>query len=307
VGTNTDYFKHYRYGQKQALSFAQGTAFSNTFDVVIGAEIAKKLNYSLGQSIVLSHGTGELNLSEHDDKPFVVVGILAPTGTPVDRSLHVSLTGIEAIHQDWQDGRRQTTSVLGKRPVAPEDLVPKNITAFMVGVERKTQIFSIQRAINIMRDEPLLAIIPGVALQELWDLMRVAEQTLQVIAVLIVGTSLLGMLTVILATLEARRREMAVLRAVGARLSHLSGLFVAEALVLALIGIAVGVALLITITAIAKPFVLSEFGIYLPLSWLSASDWGLLGLVLGSALIISLVPAWRAFSLSLSDGLSVRI
>lgn len=307
MGTNTDYFKHYRYGLKQALSFEQGAAFSGAFDVVIGAEAANKENYSIGQSVVLSHGTGELRLSEHDDKPFKVVGILAPTGTPVDRTLHVSLAGIEAIHQDWQDGRRQTTGTLGKRPVAPEDLVPEDITAFLVGVERKTQIFALQRAVNTRHDEPLLAIIPGVALQELWDLMRVAEQTLQVISIFIVGTSLLGMLTVILATLEARRREMAVLRAVGARLSHLAGLFVAEAVVLAVIGIALGVVVLTVITAIAKPFVLSEFGIFLPLAWLSARDWMLLGTVLGCALVISLVPAWRAFRLSLSDGLSIRV
>ncbi|MFK7962939.1 MAG: ABC transporter permease [Burkholderiaceae bacterium] len=307
MGTSQSYFEHYRYGQKQNLQFADGGMFEDPFDVVIGAEVANKLGYSLGQSIVLSHGTGDLQLQEHDDKPFNVVGILSPTGTPVDRTLHVSLAGIEAIHVDWQDGRRQSTGLLGKRPVAPEDLVPKNITAFLISVERKTQIFSLQRTINTMRTEPLLAIIPGAALQELWDLMRVAEQTLQVISIFIVATSLLGMLTVILATLEARRREMAVLRAVGARLSHLAGLFVAEALVLAVMGIAAGFAVLAIATAVAKPIVFSQFGIFMPYASLSTWDWSLLALVLGSALVISIWPAWRAYSLSLSDGLSIRI
>ncbi|MGH1361797.1 MAG: ABC transporter permease [Burkholderiaceae bacterium] len=307
MGTTTAYFEHYKYAGKQSLRFTQGGPFAQPFDIVIGAEVARKLNYTIGQSIVLAHGTGELELTQHQDKPFTVVGVLAPTGTPVDRTLHVSLAGIEAIHQGWEGGRPQQDSSLGTRPVSPEAITPKNITAFLVGVERKTQLFRLQRKINTYSREPLLAIIPGVALQELWDLMRVAEQTLQVISVFVVVTSLLGMLTAILATLEARRREMAVLRAVGARLSHLAGLFIAEAGVLALIGAALGLLALNAFSLLARPFVLDQFGVMLTVVWPSARDWWLLAAVIGSALLISLWPAWRAFRLSLADGLTVRV
>lgn len=307
LGTTSDYFEHYRYGRRQPLSFALGRAFESPFDVVLGAEVARRLQYDLGQSVVLSHGTGSLNLREHDDKPFQVVGILAPTGTPVDRTLHVSLAGIEAIHVGWEDGRPSATSLLGKRPVAPEDIIPQSITAFLVGVERKTQLFALQRKINTLRDEPLLAIIPGVALQELWGLMRVAEQTLQIVSGFIVATSLLGMLTVILATLEARRREMAVLRALGARLSHLAGLLVAETVFLTTLGIAAGVMALALVSALTRPWVLTRFGIDIPVAWPSAGDVRLLAIVFASAFLISLIPAWRAFRMSLGDGLSIRV
>lgn len=307
MGTTTDYFRHYKYARKQTLDFDRGVAFSKPLDIVIGSEVARKLDYALGQKVVLTHGTGELGLSQHEDKPFTVVGILKATGTPVDRTLHVSLAGIEAIHQGWDDGRPQKESLIGKRPVAPEAMTPENITAFLVGVERKTQLFRLQRMINTFSKEPLLAIIPGVALQELWDLMRVAEQTLQVISVFIVVTSLLGMLTAILATLEARRREMAVLRAVGARPAHLAGLFIAEAGVLAMIGAALGLLALNGFSLAARPFVLDHFGVMLTVVWPTVRDWWLLAAVIGSALLISLVPAWRAFRLSLADGLTVRI
>ncbi len=307
LGTTTDYFRHYQYGRRQNLVFAQGRPFAAPFDVVLGAEVARKLNYGLGQSVVLAHGSGELNLNEHDDKPFTVTGILAPTGTPVDRTLHVSLAGIEMIHEGWEDGRARSDNLLGKRPLSAERAIPETITAFLIGVDRKTRLFALQRQINTFADEPLLAVIPGVALQQLWDVMRVAEQTLQIVSVFVVLTALLGMLTAILATLQARRREMAVLRAVGARLSHLAGLFIAEAGVLAVIGAGVGLLILNALTLVARPFVMDRFAVALSTLWPGARDWWLLAAVIGCALLISLVPAWRAFRLSLADGLSLRL
>ncbi|MGB7305431.1 MAG: FtsX-like permease family protein [Burkholderiaceae bacterium] len=307
LGTTTAYFDHFRFGNRQSLEFAQGRVFNRPFDVVLGAEVAHKLGYMTGESIVLSHGTGELELSRHADKPFTVVGLLAPTGTPVDRTVHVSLAGIEAIHDDWEDGRHQPSGVIGKRPVNPEELVPESITAFLVGVKKKSQIFSLQRKINTMSLEPLMAIIPGVALQQLWDLMRVAEQTLRIISVFVVFTALLGMLTVILAALEARRRELAVLRAVGARPRHLAALLVVEAGLFSLVGTALGLLILAGLTTLARPFVLREFGVPLLPSWPYSGDLALLAALIASALLVSLIPAWRAFRMSLSDGLSIRV
>ena len=64
-------------------------------------EVARKLGYQLGEKIVLTHGSSGLEGAAHGDKPFFVVGILAPTGTPVDRTVHITLAGIEAIRADW--------------------------------------------------------------------------------------------------------------------------------------------------------------------------------------------------------------
>ena len=104
LGTNQDYFAHFRYADKRPLTFAAGKPFNEVFETVVGAEVAAKLGYKLGQNITLTHGSGTLNLPEHADKPFRVVGILQRTGTPVDRTVHVNLAAIEAIHLDWQGG-----------------------------------------------------------------------------------------------------------------------------------------------------------------------------------------------------------
>lgn len=308
LGTDTGYFDHYRYGRGQPLQLAQGKPFADLFDVVLGAEVADALKYQLGEQIVLAHGVATVSLTQHDDKPFRVVGILARTGTPVDRTLHISLAGMEALHVDWQNGM----PARGNAKVSAEQardmhLQPKAITAVLLGLKSKVATFAVQRQVNEYRGEPLLAILPGVALQELWSLMGTAEKALFVVSLFVVLTGLIGMLTAILTSLNERRREMAILRSVGARPWHIAGLLVLEALTLALAGAALGLALLYGGIAASQGWVQAQYGLYLPLALPSAYEWSLLGAILGAALLMGAVPAWRAYRQSLADGLSIRL
>lgn len=306
VGTNGSFFRHYRYGRKQALRFAAGGPFEDLFDAVIGAEVAEELGYSQGDPMVVAHGLGAEGFTQHKDKPFRVAGILARTGTPVDRAVHVSLEAIEAIHVDWQGGARVPGMEVGAERVRQMDLRPKQVTAVLIGLKSRFATFALQRKINEERREPLLAILPGVALQELWDLMGTAETALGVISVMVVTTGLLAMLIMLLAGLEARRREMAILRSVGARPGHVFALLVAEALLLTLAGALLGLGILYLGLVIAQPIVSAEFGLYLTIAPPGARDLALLGLVVGGGLAAGVIPAWRASRQSLADGLIVR-
>lgn len=310
LGTTEDYFSHYQYGRKQHLKLRDGRFFSDQapFEVVLGAEVADALNYELGQEIVLAHGVAKISLVNHDDKPFTAVGILERTGTPVDRTLHIALAGMEALHIDWQHG----APAYGNRKISAEqalemDLQPKEITAMLLGLNSKIATFALQREINQWRGEPLLAILPGVALQELWSLMSTAEKALFIVSLFVVLTGLIGMLTAILTSLNERRREMAILRSVGARPWHIAGLLILEAFALALAGIALGVALLYLAIALAQAPLQSYYGLYLPLSAPSAYEWTLLAGVLLAGIVMGAVPAWRAYRQSLSDGLNIRL
>ena len=309
MGTSTAYFEHYRYARSQPLQLREGrTITDDPFEVVLGAEVAQALGYGLGEQIVLAHGVARISLLKHDDKPFSVVGILARTGTPVDRTLHISLAGMEALHIDWQNGMpaRGAAQVSAEQARAM-DLQPKQITAFLLGLNSKIATFSLQREINEYRGEPLLAILPGVALQELWSLMGTAEKALFVVSLFVVLTGLIGMLTAILTSLNERRREMAILRSVGARPWHIAGLLVVEAFALALAGVLLGLLLLYLGIAGAQGYVQAHYGLYLPLSAPSGYEWRLLGAILAAALLIGCVPAWRAYRQSLADGLSIRL
>ncbi len=309
MGTSTAYFEHYRYARSQALKLAQGRAFADDpFEVVLGAEVAQALGYGLGEEIVLAHGVATISLLKHDDKPFTVVGVLERTGTPVDRTLHISLAGMEALHIDWQNGMpARGAAQISAEQARTMDLQPKQITAFMLGLNSKIATFSLQREINEFRGEPLLAILPGVALQELWSLMGTAEQALFVVSLFVVLTGLIGMLTAILTSLNERRREMAILRSVGARPWHIASLLVLEAFALALAGVALGLALLYLGIAGSQGYVQANYGLYLALSAPSRYEWTLLAGILGATLLMGSVPAWRAYRQSLADGLSIRL
>ena len=307
LGTTPEFFQRYRHGVREPLRFAQGAAFDDVFDAVLGAEVASRLGYTLGDPIVVTHGAGRLELVAHEDTPFRVVGILERTGTPVDRTVHVGLQGIEAMHLDWTSGVRVPGRRVSPERVRAMDLTPKAITAALVGLESKIAVFRVMRAVNEYREEPLLAIIPGVALQELWDLVAVAENALRVVSVTVVAAGLLGMLTMILSSLETRRREIAVLRSVGARPAHVFALFTCEAGLLALAGSLLGMGGLYAAIAALRPVAASEFGLHLPLTAPQAGDLVLLAGVVVAGIVAGAVPAVRAYRLSLADGLSIRI
>ncbi|BAP81263.1 ABC transporter permease [Pseudomonas sp. MT-1] len=309
MGTSSAYFDHYRYGRKQPLQLAQGRPFAeDPFEVVLGAEVAEALKYTLDDQLVLAHGVATVSLVKHDDKPFRVVGILKHTGTPVDRTLHINLAGMEALHIDWQNGMpARGAARIDAEQARQLDLQPKQITAFMLGLNSKIATFTLQREINGYRGEPLLAILPGVALQELWSLMGTAEQALFVVSLFVVLTGLIGMLTAILTSLNERRREMAILRSVGARPWHIAGLLVVEAFSLALAGALFGLLLLYVAIAVAQGPLQSHYGLYLPLALPSVYEWSLLAGILLAGLLMGCVPAWRAYRQSLADGLSIRL
>ena len=306
LGTTADYFKHYKYRRSQPLQFTSGKPFEDLFDAVIGADVAAKLGYKTGDSMVVAHGLGNVSFVEHDDKPFRVSGILAKTGTPADRTVHVSLEAIEAIHIDWQSGGRIAGQSVTADEVRKMPLQPKAVTAALVGLKSKIATFKLQRVINEYPNEALSAILPGAALQELWGLVGTAETALSAVSLMVVATALLGMVTMILTTLNERRREMAILRSVGAGPRTILGLLVSEAAVLVISGVVLGVVLLYLALFALQPFIDQRFGLYVPLTALTSYELWLLGGIVAAGVLAGLLPALRAYKLSLADGMMVR-
>ncbi|RTL71356.1 MAG: ABC transporter permease [Hyphomicrobiales bacterium] len=306
LGTSVDYFTRYKFRGTQNLRFAAGKPFDDLFDAVIGADVARALGYKVGDPIVLAHGLGSVSFVEHGDKPFRIAGILEKTGTPVDRTVHVSLAGIDAIHVDWQSGGRVPGQAVTADEVRKMDLKPQAITAAMVGLKSKLATFRVQRAINEYRKEPLSAIIPGAALQELWELLGTAETALGAISAMVVATALLGMVTMILTTLNERRREMAILRSVGAGPRTVLGLLVAEATALTAAGVVLGPCLLYLALALLQPYIDANYGLHIGIAPPTATELAMLAAILVAGILAGLLPAIRAYRLSLADGMTVR-
>ncbi|MEZ7279488.1 ABC transporter permease [Pseudoalteromonas sp. 68 DY56-GL68] len=312
LGTNKDYFTHYRFGKKQPLSFANGHEFNHLFDVVLGADVAKSLGYQLGDKVVIAHGMGNTSFHNHDDNPFTVVGILQATGTPVDKTLHIPLAAIDEIHgghshqhekahdhdHDHDHDQHDDVDLIG---------TPKQITAFLLGFDSPLYTLQVRRNINQYKEEALLAIMPGVTLRELWEMLSIVEKILLLFSIVVVIISLLGMLTSLLSNLNQRRRELAILRSVGARPWHIFTLISAESLLITGLGCLVGVALFYALMLFGAGYLQSHAGISLNIALLSAYELMLLAAIMFAGFIVGLIPATRAYFYSLADGMSIKI
>ena len=308
LGTNQDYFKYFRYGSKKKLEFSKGKSFSEIFDAVIGSEVAINLNYQLNEDIIIAHGTGNKSFLNHDNRPFKVAGILRPTGTPVDQTVHVSLEGITAMHIDWESGAPPMEGEgLLLDDIIKLDLKPEEITSFLIGLKSKIHAFDLQRKINSYKEEPLSAIMPGVALQELWNILRTAETGLRVITWFVLFAGLLGMITALLSGLNERRREMAILRSVGAGPSTISFLLIIEAMVLTFTGIIFGMFFLYLTLFVSSPLLESYFGLFLPINPPNFKDLTILGGIILTGMFMGIIPAFKAYRQSLADGMTIRL
>lgn len=307
LGTSVAYFDHFRHGDRTPLRLIRGKRFEQLFDVVIGADVAAVTGYRLGDRITLSHGAGDADLVEHGDKPFTVVGILARTGTPVDRTLHVSLEAIEAIHLDWRGGARVPGLSIPAEFARKFDLTPKSITATLVGLSNRADVFAAQRRISASRAEPLMAVMPGVALDDLWEMIGTAERTLTGVSAMVAVVAFIGLVAVVLAGLGERRRELAVLRSVGAAPRDVFTLLALEGLLITLGGVVLGLALLTGATLMAGEFALARYGVVLRPRLPDGAELTMLLAIIGAGLAASMVPGYRAYRMALADGLAPRL
>ena len=305
MGTNNEFFKRYKYRGGQSIELEKGNNLDDLYDVIIGAGVAEKLNYSVGTPLIVSHGLQ--SFSDHDDQPFKISGILAKTGTPVDNTVIVSLEAIEAIHVDWSTGAKIPGQITPVEEIRQMDLSPKNITAALIGVNSKLQIFQLQRWINEYPEESLSSILPGVALQELWRIVGVVENLLLGISVTVIFTTLIGMTAIIFSSLNERRREMAIWRAMGASPKVVIGLLMLEALIISVMSIIVSTVMLFLTLYVLQPWIDNTYGILVNIEMLAVKDIYIFMLFILSASLVSLIPAIRAYWFSINDGMTIKI
>ena len=308
VGTSQDYFTRFRYRRNIKLDFTDGEPFQDLFEAVIGSEIAKLLKYKVGDEIILAHGTGPVKLNkEHGNTPFRISGILSKSGTPSDRAVLVSMEAIEAIHVGWETGNFQKDNV----KQSPENLRkmklhPKAATALYVGLKSRMQTFSLQRWINSYPEEAITGVLPGVAFGQLWALIGNVETVLLIISSMVVFVAILGMLISIMASLNERRREMAILRAIGASPIEIFTLLAFEALTLSILGIIVGFVSVFGAMLLLQPFLENITGLFIEIATPSSREILILGIILMASIVAGIIPAIRAYLTSLSDGLMIK-
>ncbi|MBL6718030.1 MAG: ABC transporter permease [Pseudomonadales bacterium] len=288
VGTVPAYFAHLGITPEGPLAFQAGGPFAGDEEVVLGAEAARRLGKELGDALTLSHGLGAESFLEHEDHPLRVVGLLAPTGTPLDQRVLVSLEALHAAHEGAASGASEN----------------ENISALLLGLAPRAAALGLAAQLNRSGDPPLTAALPALTLAGLLRWLGAGEAVLQVLSAFVVVVALAGMLAMMLASLEQRRREMAVLRALGAGFPTLLFLLLTEALMLTGAAISLGLGLVHGGLALAAPALQSATGLALQDPGPTARE-GLLALgALALATLSGLLPAWLAARRALMDGLS---
>ena len=411
VGTSPEYFERIEFGASQSLEFAQGNVFNpHKLEAVLGSSVARDLGYGLDQGLILAHGLGKGDIATHDDYQFRVVGILKPTGTPIDQGVYTSLEGIERMHgggashgdhaeheaaeddhehhdhaapaehdhshADHEAHEQEHSAVAddhsghdhadhehdddhdreahadhsshddehahaeteahddnehdhaanaedhsehddhdhahdhGQDADAHDDhvhLEPGQITAILVGTKAPALALRLRYLVNMDTDEPMLAIQPAQTLHALWQIVGAAARALTAVSLFVLAVGLATILIAILTSLNERRREMAILRAAGARPQHVFFLIVAEAVLLAAIGAFIGLLAVHVGLYFLAPVIQDRFGLALTMM---LPRWTDIAVLVGTPLaagLMALWPASRAMKNALSDGLSIRI
>ena len=186
------------------------------------------------------------------------------------------------------------------------DLSPKAVTAAYIGLKSRMSTFSLQRWINTYPQEPITAILPGVVFGELWLMIGNVEKVLLIVSAMVVFTAILGMIISILASLNERRREMAILRSIGVKPIQVFALFTAEATTIAFLGVMIGFFGLYSILFLIQPFIENLTGLYMDITLPGWNEIKFMVMIMGAAVLAGIIPALRAYKTSLSDGLMIR-
>jgi putative ABC transport system permease protein len=287
VGTDENFFNRFRYARSKGLSFQVGGPFRDQLEVVIGFEVARRLHYRLGDQVIITHGLSELALDEelHSDHPFTVVGIFNATGTPIDQQLYVSMESLSLIHEG----------------------LPTGVSAFLLRAKRMGQLLELHRAINQSDREPMTAIFPQASLQELWRSLSAIEWGFRILSLGAVALSLIFLMAQLLQAVEYRRRELAILRALGASRPMILFFVQAEYVFLFLTSLVLSVLWFFVFRMmsiwgwgdLAESIVgMARFG---------PGELTLIFVLFGIGFVAALVPTWRAYRNSLADGLSPQV
>ena len=327
VGVGDGFYQNIRFGSEKSLDFTQGRAPYDLFDVVLGAEVAVQLGYSLGDEIVISHGGGEIEHhhghhddnhahEEHDDhadeeynghagsqegayshadRPFRVAGILTRTGSPVDRQLLVSVEGYAALHIDWVDGMQQAYRSISKDRLRQLMIPPERLNAVYVGTKHPSQALDLQYWLQTSANEPLSAVLPGVALQNLWGVVGGIEQVALTMAWGTLFVALAGFLSTLLASQPERFLELAVYRALGIGPGAIAIMLLVETIFLTSLALLVSWLLVAIVAAFVGDYLQAGFGVSLGSAWPSNRQLAITVIILGVSLAAAILPAVQVY------------
>lgn len=291
VGTTNAYFEG-RQPVRGGSLVAQGRPFAKPFEVVVGSEVADRHKLALGAKLIGAHGWGKSN-DFHPQFPYNVVGILAPTGTSLDRAVYTDYRSTWIVHSHPDADEQEA---------GPKHDPSHEVTALLVQLSQPGRRFLLVQQINA--NEPAMAVVPVDEINRLvMSFITPLRELMLAVAYLVVLVSALSILISLYLTIHQRRRDMAILRALGATRGDVFRLITLEAATLTGFGVLCGWLLGHGVIALVSPYIATRFGIVASAWQVAPVELGISLSVWGLGIIAGLLPAAIAYRLPVADTL----
>lgn len=316
LATTEAFFAKFQPAEGESWRFARGRAFERDFEVVLGALAARGTGLTIDDELVLTHGTGvsRAGAHVHDTFPYRVVGVLEPTGTIHDRAMFTNLTSSWIIHaydRVERAGRRpdRVGQPFGADDLTESDTLITNIYLRVLTRPGSDVSASIPVVMETIRRDPAFVAAPLTVagpLQEIRRLMTIVgsvDQILVALAAAVLLTSSVGILLALYNSMEQRRRQIAILRVLGASSGRIFSLVMTESALIGLVGALVGIALGTLGTHVTAGILRDRVGLVVATSLPPSVPAFLVLMTLGLACLAGLLPALVAYRTSVAKNL----
>lgn len=266
-------------------SLANGVLWEKSFEAVVGAQVAHEFNLKTGDEFLSAHGVDGMG-HDHEDHPFIVVGILNTSGSVLDKLILTAPESIWEVHADHDH----------------DSLAKPEITAMLVKFRSKMGIMTLPRVVN--QQTSMQAALPAIEVNRLFELFGVAISTLQIVALVIMLLGAISVLVSMINALKDRAFEMALMRSMGASRSQIFGLILLEALMLGIIGTVLGIIFSHIGIGFLNAYANEQFGINVSIWILDPLEWLLIAATIVLCIFAALLPAFTTIKMDVSKILS---
>ncbi len=293
VGSNYDYLDLYK------AEVENGKRWTKPFDVVLGKDVADKLEFKVGDQFIGSHGIGSSS-HDHDEHPYTVTGILAPMGNVLDKLILTSIESVWYTHDDEHDHDKFEAEV--STTGFPETDEDREVTSLLIQYRNPMAAVQLPRFINSRSS--LQAASPAFEISRLFELLGIGITLIQGLAIIIIVIAGLGIFIALFNSLKERKYDLAVMRTLGASNGQLFMHIILEGVILTFLGAVVGI--IIGHLFLAVLVMQNEQG---AISTLSAAvflteEFYILGYAIVVGVLASLIPAWNAYQTDIAKQLT---
>mgnify|MGYP001547932642 CR=1 FL=1 len=316
IGTTGQLFDGFEYRKGRAVQVQSGRRFTADYEAVIGSEVAATTGLRQGSTVIMAHGMQEEG-EKHDFHSVVITGILAPTHTAIDRGLYTTMRTVwDAHYHEYREQQEEADALLEEaeggdaheheeHAAVADTTIPEDFTTITaIAVKLKSPVFfeSFIRSIN--DGTTAQAVLPVREIAGLFAVVGNINGLLLAISWLVVVIGASSVFIAMYTSLKERRREIAVLRALGAHRRTVFALIVTAAVAAGLAGGVTGIVFAHGGLLLAAPWVPAQTGVPVSITGLYVFEGTVLLAVVVISAAVALLPAFKAYRVDVSQHLT---